>query len=51
MLNLLKRITIMHFNTSNLLKRLTKEKKTQDNNVIFFNYSWSNKMYFKGFDE
>jgi hypothetical protein len=39
----------MHFNINNLIKRLTK-KKFQSNNVIFFNPSWSNKLYFKGPD-
>jgi hypothetical protein len=29
-------------------KRLTKDKKKfKTNNVIFFNHSWSNKLYFK----
>jgi hypothetical protein len=51
MLNLSIRNTIIHFNISNLIKRLTKEKKNfQSNNAIFFNPSWSNKLYFKGPD-
>jgi outer membrane cobalamin receptor len=34
-----------------LIKRLTKEKRNfQSNNAIFFNPSWSNKLYFKGPD-
>jgi outer membrane cobalamin receptor len=47
-LNFSIRNTIIHFNINNLIKRLTKDKENfQSNNAIFFNPSWSNKLYFK----
>jgi hypothetical protein len=52
MLNLSIRNTIIHFHISNLIKKINKgQKKFQNNNVIFFNPSWSNKLYFKESDE
>jgi hypothetical protein len=48
MLNLSIRNTIMHFNINNLIKKINKGKRNfQSNNAIFFNPSWSNKLYFK----
>jgi hypothetical protein len=45
------RNTIMHFNISNLIKKINKGKiNFQSNNATFFNPSWSNKLYFKGPD-
>jgi hypothetical protein len=52
MLNLSIRNIIMHFNISNLIKKINKgQKHFQSNNAAFFNPSWSNKLYFKRPDE